>query len=202
MCKKFGSGPCGEIFKQWLACTDEHPGKDAKGEPLHLPKCSQHAERLAECLDANAEYYDDDNAIGNQEPTIQEESGSELQSAWDAFVKDMEAGIASGKYDMLHFPEEISPTVQVSSATRTGAAFFVPESGGHPLIAAYVLDENGYVVAASSNGDMDMGKLGCVLQFKVAEGTQSATIRAIYDTEKDDVAIFSRTMLLPKSSSS
>ena len=166
MCKKFGSGPCGETFKQWLACTDEHPGKDAKGEPLHLTKCSEHAERLAECLDANAEYYDDDAASDDQE---RKESASELKASWGAFVKEIEDGIASGKYDVLHFPEDISPTVQVSSATRTGAAFFVPESGGQPLIAAYALDENGNVVAASSNGDMDMGKLASAVHTAQTE---------------------------------
>ena len=37
-----------------------------------------------------------------------------------------------------------------------------------------------------------------ILQFKVADGMQSATTRAIYDTENDDVAIFSRTTMLPK----
>lgn len=149
-------------------------------------------------MDANAEYYDDDAASDDQE---RKESASELKASWGAFVKEMEDGIVSGKHDALHFPEDINPTVQVSSATRTGAIFFVRESSGQPLIAAYVLSDNGNVVAAGSNGDMDMGKLGCVLQFKVSGDMQSAKVRAIYDTEKDDVAIFSRIVLLPKSSS-
>jgi hypothetical protein len=37
--KKFVSGPCGGIFNRRLDCTDQHPGKDADGQPLHLSKC-------------------------------------------------------------------------------------------------------------------------------------------------------------------
>ena len=57
MCKKFSMGPCDDVFKMWLACTDKHPGKDARGEPLHLNKCSVLADELAKCLDENTEYY-------------------------------------------------------------------------------------------------------------------------------------------------
>ncbi|KAL7540006.1 hypothetical protein ACHAXR_010350 [Thalassiosira sp. AJA248-18] len=200
MCKKFGSGPCGEVFKKWLACTDEHPGKDAAGEPLHLSNCSDFAEKLAVCLDTNDEYYskNDDNNKQKHDANNDTETDQELKDAWKDFVHSMEAGIASGEYNILPYPENINPKMEVRLANRTGAAFFVPEKDGQPLIAAYILDNNGSVIAAGSKDDMDMGSLGCVLQFKVADGMKSATSRAIYDNEKDDIDIFSRTMLLPR----
>ena len=199
LCKKFGSGPCGEVFKRWLACTDKHPGKDASGEPLHLSKCSDFAEKLAECLDVNSEYYtknDHDNKDQNQDEKATEKD-KELKDAWREFVNEMEDGVTSGKYSLLPYPEKLNPKMEVQLASRTGASFFVPEKDGHPIIAAYVLDESGGVIAAGSREDMDMGGLGCVLQFKILDGMKSATSRAIYDTANDDVLIFSRTMSMP-----
>eukprot|EP00571_Detonula_confervacea_P004801 CAMPEP_0172317570 /NCGR_PEP_ID=MMETSP1058-20130122/32021_1 /TAXON_ID=83371 /ORGANISM="Detonula confervacea, Strain CCMP 353" /LENGTH=263 /DNA_ID=CAMNT_0013032161 /DNA_START=244 /DNA_END=1035 /DNA_ORIENTATION=- len=197
LCKKFGSGPCGEIFKQWLACTDKHPGKDASGEPIHLSKCTDLAENLAECLDENTEYYTDNDNNNQDQDANTAEKDRELKDAWREFVNDMEDGIASGKYNVLPFPGKINPKIEVRLATETGAAFFVPEKDGQPIVAAYILDDNGNVIAAGSRDDMDMEGLGCVLQFKVLHDMKSATGRAIYDNENDDVAIFSRTMLLP-----
>jgi len=198
LCKKFGSGPCGEVFKRWLACTDEHPGKDASGEPLHLSKCADFADTLAHCLESNTEYYtkyDEEHNNIQDEPTEKEK---DLKDAWKEFVDEMEDGIASGKYNLLPYPEEINPKMQVQLASRTGAAFFVPKKDGHPIIAAYILDDDGNVVAAGSKEDMDMGGLGCVLQFKVSEGMKSTIGRAVYDTPNDDVLVFSRTMMLPR----
>lgn len=195
LCKKFGSGPCGETFKRWLACTDDHPGKDASGEPLHLSKCSDLAEHLAKCLDENSEYYEKNDAKEVLDSTTDKDG--ELKHAWKQFVDDMEGSIASGKYNMLPFPEGINPNVEVRLATRTGAAFFSPEDDGRPLVAAYILDDNGSVIAAGSKDDMDMGTLGCVLQFKLSDTTmKSASVRAVYDTENDDVAIYSQTTQL------
>ena len=198
MCKKFGSGPCGELFKLWLACTDKHPGKDASGEPLHLNKCSDFAENLAECLDANSEYYDDRNESDKKgEDANASERDERLKNEWSNFVNEMEDGIASGKYNVLPFPEKMNPKVEVRLDTSVGAAFFVSENDGQPLVAAYIMDDSGGVIAAGSIKDMDMGSLGCVLQFNVSKGMRSATARAIYDREVDDVVIFTRTTLLP-----
>lgn len=200
LCKKFGSGPCGEVFKRWLTCTDKNPGKDASGEPLHLTKCSDFAETLAECLEENSEYYSkDDNNINDQDKKLDSsEKNGQLKDSWKDFVNEMEDSIASGKYDISPFPESIKPKVEVRLATRTGAAFFMPVKEGQPLIAAYILDDDGNVIAAGSKDDMDMGGLGCVLQFNASKGMKAATSRAIYDTESDGVAVFSRMTLLPE----
>lgn len=197
LCKKFGKGPCGEAFKRWLACTDRHPGKEAGGEPLHLSKCSDFAEKLAECLDANHSEYYSEGDPGDHDRYREEEPKEELKDAWSEFVREMEDGIAAGKYNLRPFPEKLNPKMEVRWASCTGAAFFAPEKDGHPVIAAYILDDGGNVIAAGSKEDMDMGDLGCVLQFKVGDGMNSVTSRALYDAAGDEIAIFSRTLLLP-----
>ncbi|KAL7525389.1 hypothetical protein ACHAWF_001337 [Thalassiosira exigua] len=202
LCKKFGSGPCGETFKRWLACTDDHPGKGADGEPLHLRRCSDLAEELAGCLDANAHHYDEGDADADEHMRDLDRDGKsrELEDAWRTFVREVERGITSGKHCAPKpFPEDVKPKVEVRLATRTGAAFFVSHKEGRPIIAAYILDDDGNVIAAGSKDDMDMGDLGCVLRFKVSEGMNSAAVYALYDTDERaiDVAIFTRTTLLP-----
>ena len=210
LCKKFGSGPCGDTFKTWLACTDTHPGKDATtGEPIHLGKCSDLADTLAVCLDQHQEYYikyDDDEKENDggatHDETTTNTNTQELKDAWNDFVHNMEDRIASNTYKLQPYPQDINPTIQVRTESASGAAFFKPENSknnGQPLLAAYLLDDsNGSVViAAGSKDDMDMGgTLGCVLQFKVGNGMQSVTVRAIYDTagggeSMDDIEIFS-----------
>ncbi len=205
MCKKFSAGPCGEIFKRWLACTDVHPGRDSCGEPLHLIVCSEFAEKLAGCLEENADYYsknDEDNKndvtnIGQDLGLNSTEVDLELKDAWRVFVSGMEEGIISGKYRVLPFPEKHTPKMEVRIATRTCAAFFTPTNDQKPIVAAYILDDRSNVIAAGSREDMFMGELGCSLQFKVPNDMKSATARAIYDTDNDGVLIFSRTSLVP-----
>lgn len=187
MCKKFSKGPCGNIFKQWLACTDKYPGKDASGEPLHLNKCSYYAETLAKCLDSNTDYYtkEDDNT-----------QDTSTKNDWQEFVKDMEDGIESGEYNMQPFPrQESNPSIQVSSKTGTGVCFFNSKMNGKTIIAAYVLDDNGDVKAAGSKEDMNVqGQY--MLQLK-ASNMKSATIRAIYDArDEDTIEIYTRTIQL------
>jgi len=187
MCKKFSKGPCGNIFKQWLACTDKYPGKNASGEPLHLNECSDYAETLAGCLDSNTDYYT------KEDENIQDTS---TKNDWQEFVKDMEDGIESGENIIQPFPrQESNPSIQISSKTGTGVCFFDSQLDGKTIIAAYVLDDNEDVKAAGSKEDMNVqGQY--MLQFK-ANNMKSATIRAIYDSESEDaIMIYTRTIKL------
>ena len=201
MCKKFSQGPCGEIFKRWLACTDVYSGRDSSGEPLHLARCSDYAVELAGCLEQYADFYSayDENHNGQDRGLNSTEADVDLKGAWEEFVCEMEDGIISGRYRVLPFPEQLDPKIKLRIATLTGAAFFVPENGGKPIIAAYLLDDKSNVVAAGSREDMHVGDLGCVLTFKVSNDMKRATARAIYDTGHVGVQIFSRTVLVPVS---
>lgn len=203
MCKKFGSGPCGDTFKQWLDCTDNHPGKDANGEPLHLTHCMDLAEKLGACLDTHADHY---TSKDNEEDTKQQEKArskeaDKLKTAWSEFVSEMEEGIRTNTYTMLPFPEKYSPSMQFKPSSKTGAAIFAPDIDGATIITAYIIDDNDNLLAAGSKEDMDMGSFGCVLQFDLLdETTKLATCRAIYDSDDDsNVTIFTRTIRVPRS---
>ena len=196
MCKKFGSGPCGDVFKRWLDCTDQYPGKDSDGQPLHLKTCSEFAVKLSKCLDEHSEYYTkydeehkDDNSNENDE----------LKAAWSEFVKDTEVQINSHVYKLKDFPAIIAPTIQVRLQSKTGAAFFKPQmDNDSSLVVAYIIDDCGNVLAAGSREDMDMGSQhGCVLLFDMPTGIKSAICRAIYEEGTDTVTVFSKTMLVP-----
>lgn len=195
MCKKFGSGPCGGIFKRWLDCTDRNPGKDADGQPMHLSKCTEFAIKLSKCLDDHADFYI---AYDDKHKHDKDEGEETLRDAWSQFVSDTEEQISSHVYKLMEFPKNISPIIQVRLETKTGAAYFKPETGdGRSIIAAYIIDDSGNVMAAGAKDDMDMGnQLGCVLIFELPDGIKSATCRAIYDDD-DVVTIFSKNALVP-----
>lgn len=200
LCKKFGSGPCGKVFQQWLSCTDANPGKDESGEPLHLTKCAIFAEKLAVCIDTNAEYYANDENDGSTED-VDATNNSELKYAWSDFVREMEDGIKGHQYKLQSFPEKLQPTIHVKLSSKMGASYFKHQmENGASIISAYILDDRGNVLAAGAKDDMDMGsRFGCVLRFEVSDRMQSATCRAIYDEESgSDVTVYSKTFLVPK----
>jgi hypothetical protein len=201
MCKKFGSGPCGDIFKQWLKCTDKHPGKDAAGEPLHLTHCLDFAEKLGECLDTHSVHYSskDNEEDTKQHQKSQSQDANTLKAAWCEFVSEMEDGIKANKFTTLPFPDENKPSMHFNPKSKTGAAIFSPDVDGASIITAYIIDDNSNVIAAGSKEDMDMGSFGCVLRFDITDDVKSATIRAIYDSDESVVRIFTRTMLVPRS---
>lgn len=200
MCKKFGSGPCGEIFKRWLQCTDKYPGKDSDDEPLHLTKCIDLAEELGDCLDNHANHYSSkDNEEDNKRH--QQTHDHTLKEAWRDFVMEIEHGIKSKKYFTFPFSEKCTPSMQFKPSSKTCASIFAPDMNGASIVTAYIIDENDNLLAAGSKEDMDMGNFGCVLQFDVSDATKSVTCRVIYDSDKDDgdVTIFTRTMRVPRS---
>ncbi len=201
MCKKFGTGPCGEIFKRWLNCTDKYPGKDLAGEPLHLTKCIDLAEKLGSCLDDHADHYSSKDNEEEDYKRHQQTHDHTLKDAWSDFVMKIEHGIKSKKYATSPFSEKYNPSMQFKPSSKTCAAIFAPDMNGAPIVTAYIIDENNNLLAAGSKEDMDMGNFGCVLQFDVPDATKSVKCRVIYDSNKDDVDvnIFTRTMRVPRS---
>ena len=167
---------------------------------MHLTSCAEFAEKLAACLVSNTEYYEKYDAQNNEgHEKNQRDNTEELKGAWKEFVHEMENGIKTHKYSTTPFPKNNQPKMEVRLSSRMGAAFFASEMEcGSTLIAAYILDQDGNVLAAGSREDMDMESLGCVLQFDVPAGLNSASGRAIYDTGDDPVIIYSKTMMVPR----
>lgn len=196
MCKKFGSGPCGDVFRRWLDCTDENPENDADGEPMHISQCLDFATKLSECLDDHQEYYiryDEE----NKHQSSQDEN-DQLKETWSEFVTETEEQINANVYKLKDFPADIAPLIQMKLESNNGAAYFKPKNlGGSVIIVGYIIDDKGSVLAAGSKEDMDMGEYGCILQFDMWEGMKSATCRAIYEESDDSVTVFSKTLFVP-----
>ncbi len=197
LCKKFGSGPCGEVFKLWLACTDRNSGRNANGDPLHLTACEEFAVALGECLETNKEYYE---AYDKIELAGDTNDTKLMKESWAAFVQEIEDGLSAKQYKSKPFPEEIQPEIQIRLSSKTGAAFFSPNEHDETtiLISAYMIDQRGDVIAAASKEDMDMGKLGCILQFNISDDLEFVTVRAIYDDGSDPVKIFTKIVFVPR----
>ena len=82
--------------------------------------------------------------------------------------------------ELSEFPTNIAPTIQVRLESRNGAAYFKHKNLYGAVITGYIMDDKESVLAARSKEDMDMGEFGCILQFDMSAGMESATCRAIY----------------------
>ena len=82
--------------------------------------------------------------------------------------------------DLSKFSTDIAPTIQVRLESNSGAAYFKHKNLDNAVITvAYIMDNKGSVLAAGSKDDMDMGEFGCILQFDMPAGMESATCCAI-----------------------
>ena len=193
ICRKYGKGPCGELFKTWLKCTDANPGKDEMtGEDLHILLCENFAVPLAQCLEENKDHYDG--------PLLQEEDEEEdvekleeLREAWSTLVQDLE----SNKHERVwrHFPEGMQPEMEVRFNTMEGMAVFSPiGEEENVLILVYVKDQKGTLLGAGSREDFDNN--GGVLRFGITDDTASVTACAVYGNSQMDL-IYTHEELLP-----
>ena len=202
ICRKYSKGPCGQLFTEWMACTDANPGKDeTTGEELHLTKCSALAERLAECLGEHAdEYsgpleYEDDGGNDNDENDQSIEIPiKDLADAWLELIADLES--SSSTNSKRPFPAEFSPELEVRPSSGWGVGAFAPtDDSDEPLILAYLKDQTGTVLAAGSGEDLNESG-GCLL-FQLHKNTETVTACAIYGVQEDD-PIYERSARIPE----
>lgn len=163
ICKKYSQGPCGAFFKEWLQCTDDHPGKDVeRKEENHIKKCHHLAVPLARCFEEHQAYYDeiDPNAIDHLDEE-EEADEMELKLAWckviDTLEDDMKKSNNNNSMVVLSFPKDMQPDLQLRLPTNTGmVAFSLAHLDGEerPLICAYVKDQEGQILAAGSREDL------------------------------------------------
>mmetsp|Transcript_23557 Transcript_23557/g.67860 ORF Transcript_23557/g.67860 Transcript_23557/m.67860 type:complete len:326 (+) Transcript_23557:47-1024(+) len=205
ICRKYSKGPCGQLFTEWMACTDANQGKDeATEEELHLSKCSKLAEKLAECLGRHAEEYsgpleydDDDNNVGENDDGGQGEDIpiKDLANAWLELIADLES--SSSKNFTKHFPADICPELEVRPSSGWGVGAFAPaDHREESLVLAYLKDQSGTVLAAGSGQDLQ--ESGGYLRFELHKDVESITACAIYGGKEDD-PIYQRTARIPPS---
>eukprot|EP00543_Licmophora_paradoxa_P001971 CAMPEP_0202455360 /NCGR_PEP_ID=MMETSP1360-20130828/12912_1 /ASSEMBLY_ACC=CAM_ASM_000848 /TAXON_ID=515479 /ORGANISM="Licmophora paradoxa, Strain CCMP2313" /LENGTH=264 /DNA_ID=CAMNT_0049074927 /DNA_START=365 /DNA_END=1159 /DNA_ORIENTATION=+ len=198
ICKRYSQGPCGDVFKQWMACTDAHPGKDeTTGEDLHLSKCLDLAKKLGSCLNKHQEFYE---ALDLYRPEEDEEveSMEELQAAWQKVIEEIEETRIPKPFASLSPPLQ-QPTVEVNPKQQNGfVALPLERSNSCNLIMVYArCDTTKEILAAGSNEDLWEWKDGLgILRLSFNSTTKSITTYALYeDADNDDVLLEHRLIL-------
>lgn len=204
ICAKYSKGPCGEIFRAWLQCTDENPGQNVStGQDLHLEKCLHLATPLAKCLTEHENYYSaipleyDDNEsveVGNENDT---DSGQNVRQAWENIVREIESAPNAEKI-RKHFPKDMAPEMEVRFESNTGVAFFSKQTlcdkDGKDLLLVFLKDQNGELLGAGTLDDIQQS--GGWIRFHVLNGTDTVTLSALYGDDENG-PLLSLTQRLP-----
>ena len=186
ICKKYSQGPCGDLFIQWLACTDKH----RTSENSHIDKCASFAGPLAECLKIHEVLYDNIQ-VYNDEPTP-----IGLQDEWVKVVKEVDASNKSQA-----FPSHLKPTLEYRLEIGTGIAGFVMKyNETQPIIMACIKDSStGDLLAAGSMADLFEYEGRGVLKLVIPASTNAVTVSALYDGGDDNHDLWlSHQFLVPR----
>jgi hypothetical protein len=188
VCKKFSQGPCGEIFKTWMACTDEYPGKnpDHPNEAWHLSKCQHLAMPLGACLEKHESYYDELDIYADDDDEDQ------LMDAWNKVISDVEATCST-----VPFPS--APELQIKLSNNTGMASFEYGFSGQKIVMTYVRDDNsGELLAAGSRDDLWSYKGKGILRLAIPPSCTSVTAYALYVDEHDNDILYQHSQRVPR----
>mmetsp|Transcript_1690 Transcript_1690/g.2408 ORF Transcript_1690/g.2408 Transcript_1690/m.2408 type:complete len:364 (-) Transcript_1690:51-1142(-) len=206
ICRKYSQGPCGEIFKEWLQCTDDHPGTDpTTKEDYHISKCHHLAMPLAKCLEKHQAFYDQLDAIEieNQHDGGDDDDDSmdelELQQAWENVIEELEEEHPKS----MAFPSDIQPDLQLRVETNTGMAVFAlcreKNEEDRPILCAYVKDQDGRLLAAGSREDLWDWRDGWgILRLAIRQETELVTAYAFYSGPGSNAMdYYAHTLKLP-----
>ena len=190
ICKKFSQGPCGELFKAWMACTDKHPGKnpDKPEEDLHLSKCLDLVKPLGTCLEEHTTFYEELDVYAED---YGEEQG--LMEAW----KDVIAQVEKDRRPAL-FPTP--PQLEIRLASNTGMASFDYELLGKNIVMSYVKDaDSGELLAAGSVDDLWEYQGKGILRLSFGPTCKSVTTFALYMDDDETDILYQCTQAVPRS---
>jgi len=206
ICRKYSQGPCGKIFKEWLQCTDDHPGTDpTTKEDHHISKCHHLAMPLAKCLEKHQAFYDqlDSMEIGTEDDSDSDGDDSadelELQQAWENVIKELEEEHSKS----MAFPSDIQPDLQLRVETNTGMAVFAlcreKYDEDRPILCAYVKDQDGRLLAAGSREDLwDWQDGWGILRLAIRQESESVTAYAFYSRpDSNAMDYYAHTLKLP-----
>jgi hypothetical protein len=189
VCKKYSQGPCGDIFKKWLNCTDAHPGKDADGEDFYLTKCESLFEPFVKCLELNKDFYEALD-IHEEDDDIDEE---DLFGAWSKVILDVEAC-----HQAVAFPET-SQELQIRLKNNTGMASFSYTLSGSRIVMCYVKDDDtGELLAAGSSDDLWEHDGKGILRLSFGPTCRSVTTYALYSDDLDNDVLYEFSQRLPR----
>jgi hypothetical protein len=189
VCKKFSQGPCGPMFRAWMACTDQYPGPnpDNPEEDWHLSKCMHLAKPLGACLEEHQAHYAEMDVYAEDDDDEQE-----LMDAWSKVISEVEVSREA-------VPFLSPPNVQIKLANRTGMASFEYSLANKNIILAYVKDdETGELLAAGSSDDLWDYKGKGILRLSFGASCKSVTVFALYSDEHDNDILYKLSQRIPE----
>jgi hypothetical protein len=220
LCAKYSAGPCGTLFRQWLACTDNAAAttndKDRGGDVDHVALCAQDFDRLQACLEKHSDYYDkirvgvdDSPGAGTKNDDNDDDDStraSGVQQAWEAMIQEELAGAATES-----FPEALRPMVRIRPKSGQATASFAVSSSSSKGVVNFVLafvrttskdneaDGNGddgdayTLLAAGAKEDLYIDADAddrIVLAFRVPTASAAIIVSAVYEQQDDSVAVY------------
>jgi len=154
ICERYSQGPCGELFKTWLQCVDDHPGtirtsEQETGEERHLSACATHAQALASCLEQHQAFYDNlpfhsDNLQEDSDDNGNDNHIEALHEAWEDFLRDelLPLPIPRREFPTPHKPRvEFRPTDRLAVVTLDVSMAKDDPPGAATLLMVFVQEE-------------------------------------------------------------
>lgn len=186
ICAKFSRGPCGTLFRQWLKCTDDHPGENDNGDPLHLAKCKQFATPLAECLETHNDFYSE--TMTTLDDANDDTTEAEFKKSWEDIATEVEK-----EYKRMKFPQKMVPDMEVILEKRDGAAWLhlTHTENSDKIMLAFLKDQNGTLLGAGTFEDVE--RYGGALRFGFLESTKMVTLFAVYG-DRNEVYVTSKRL--------
>jgi hypothetical protein len=220
LCAKYSAGPCGTLFRQWLACTDQAAAAAAAAtskiktsgsdeEDEHVALCAQNFDRFQACLEEHSDYYDKIH-IDNEEGIDDDDSeGGNVQQAWETMIREeLSCAVTES------FPEALRPIVQIRPKTGQATVSFMvssnpSKSGADNFVLAFVRNTNSKddddatdgndadaytLLAAGAKEDLfidnDNPDARIVLLFRVPTDSSAIIVSAVYEQQDDSVAVY------------
>eukprot|EP00590_Aulacoseira_subarctica_P010778 CAMPEP_0172421362 /NCGR_PEP_ID=MMETSP1064-20121228/7612_1 /TAXON_ID=202472 /ORGANISM="Aulacoseira subarctica , Strain CCAP 1002/5" /LENGTH=284 /DNA_ID=CAMNT_0013161725 /DNA_START=384 /DNA_END=1238 /DNA_ORIENTATION=- len=186
ICIKYSQGPCGDLFKHWLECTDKYTDQidPDTGEELHLSKCLYLAKPLADCLELNQEFY-------SKAPEVYPDEV--LKLAWQTFLQNMEN--EEQKTTTTVFPGNyLTPQIQMYGQHGV-VSFREGKKQQQQLVVGYVKDQDNVVIAAAMREDMLQQAEELNLLIDIPATLQCVTVCAVYDDDPD--VIYTKVVHVP-----
>jgi hypothetical protein len=219
LCAKYSIGPCGTLFRHWLACTDAataaatataSASMSTKGgdenRDAHVALCAQDFDRFQACLEEHPDYYDtihlDDEAVVDVNPEdIDIDSAANanttpasnsIHQAWETMIQE-ELSLAAHE----PFPDNLQPIVRIRPKTRTATASYI---SGDNFVLAFCRNDNEdssdahTLLAAGGKQDLHVddneGRDRIVLAFRVPADSTGVIVSAVYERIDDTVVVY------------
>lgn len=190
LCAKYGSGPCGGLFRHWWTCTET--AKEGGAEETDVAsQCAAEFERLQKCLDDHSDHYDAILVVDNEQQDEQEERDNTVQDAWETMIRDELSNAPREE-----FPSHLQAPLRNRIKTGQATVSLVAEH----LVLAFVQQTNlsdgsKTLLAAGAKQDFYVDpcdKERITVPFAVSATLSPIVVSAVYEVQDDNVVVYER----------